>query len=222
MSDKKAEDAALAQLKMRMQSRVIMVAPNKSNEVSNIGQGNVDVGASISTSTNSSNFQNSSNIHVHNNSTSTSTSSSNINIHDNIFAPNFASSSSSLKTKDLSKVLAIQKHTASLRYDQYTQTNEVESLLCRSCCFIKKSDEKKAREPPRGSSDEEMKEWAFKQAIMDVQVSCNDFFYLSHCFLIYRCVFVHVNTFSNFVPPHVLFLRTAENAFSVAPWKTLH
>ena len=182
MSDKKAEDAALAQLKMRMQSRVIMVAPNKSNEVSNIAQGNVDVGASISTSTNSFNFQNSSNIHVHNNSTSTSTSSSNIyvnnksiststsssniqkspniqsssniNIHDNIFAPNFASSSSSLKTKDLSKVLAIQKHTASLRYDQYTQTNEVESLLCRSCCFIKKSDEKKAHEPPRGSSDE--------------------------------------------------------------------
>ena len=112
MSDKKAEDAALAQLKMRMQSRVIMVAPNKSNEVSNIAQGNVDVGASISTSTNSSNFQNSSN-----NSTSTSTSSSNIqkspniqsssniNIHDNIFAPNFASSSSSLKLKTYQKSL---------------------------------------------------------------------------------------------------------------------
>lgn len=204
MSNKKAEDAALAQLQMRMQSRVIMVAPNKSKQVSNI-QGNADVGTtstsmstigsniqstgSLNTNVNdksgskstSTNVQSSSNIHVHDKygSKSTSTniqSSSNIQIHDNIFAPNFASSSSSLKTKDLSKVLAIQKHTASLRYDQYTQTNEDENILCRSCCFIKESDKKKAREPPRGSSDEQMKEWAFQQAIMDIQVCYNDIF----------------------------------------------
>ena len=84
-----------------------------------------------------------------------------------------APTSSSMKTSnDLSKVLQIQSQIASYRVNQETQTNDDNSNYCRNCCIMAHSDKKKnLNSGTRGISDAELKEWAFQQALMEMQVS---------------------------------------------------
>lgn len=90
-----------------------------------------------------------------------------------------ATSSSSTKCNDLSKIMSIQNQMASLRLNQETQTDDFDfnvndkSKFCRNCCFgsLKEKPVKPSQSGQRGTSDEQLKEWVFDQALMDLQVS---------------------------------------------------